>query len=78
MKEYLINSKPVAKHEFFASLRQDCRKVVSTTAVAGWCGVDICGFDEREYEHTLRSLRKGHTVLFLDAGRTYVTRHCSV
>ena len=69
-KKYTINSQEVTKKRFFKMLRGDCRKVIETTE-AGGLGVDLSDFDEKKYQHTLRSLRSGHMVLFLDAGRTY-------
>ena len=73
MKEYYINSIVTSKEVFFKWLRVDCRKVVDTDVVAGWCGVDICDFDKKKYSQMLRKLRKGEIVMFLDSGRVYKT-----
>lgn len=71
MIHYHINSKEVSKKEFFRSLRGDCQKVVHTEVIAGWCGVNTLGFDEKKYRQTQANLRKGHMVVFFDRGRTY-------
>lgn len=71
MKKYLINNREITRKAFFASLRQDCSKVISTTVIAGWCGVDISRFDEKHYRRCLRRLRQGHVLCFLDKGRSY-------
>ena len=73
-KEYLINGLAMQRSEFFRLLRQDCMKTVSTSIVAGWCGVDICEPDEKKYRQTLRKLERGAIVCFPERGRTYCRR----
>ncbi|WP_308856710.1 hypothetical protein [uncultured Oscillibacter sp.] len=71
MKIYQINGQIVPRAEFFSCLRQDCSRIVSTTVISGWCGVDVLEFDEKRYHRCLRQLRQGHLICFFDRGRTY-------
>lgn len=62
--DYFVNDVKVPKKEFFATLRSKCQKVIHTEIVAGWCGVDLMGFDEERYKRSVRDISKGVIVMF--------------
>lgn len=73
MKRYTINSKEVGKKEFFQTLRADCVKVVSVTVLPSDMSAAVLDSDPQKYARVQRSLRAGHMVLILEAGRTYAS-----
>lgn len=63
---YFVDNVQVPRKEFFAKLKSQCRRIVDTQVIAGWCGVDVVEFDEKKYKKCLRSINEGVDIMFFD------------
>lgn len=64
---YFIDNVQVSRNDFFKELKRKCQRVVDTQVIAGWCGVDLMGFDEKSYRKYVRDINNGANVVFLSA-----------
>jgi hypothetical protein len=60
---YFVDNVEVSRKDFFAKLRKCCHKAVRIDTIAGWCGVDIMEFDEKQYREAQRDIRNGSTLI---------------
>lgn len=63
---YFVDGTLVPKKDFFDKLKSQCRRIVDTQVIAGWCGVDVVEFDEKKYKRCLRSINEGVDIMFFD------------
>lgn len=68
---YFINGEAFSKQEFVKELKMCCKKVVSTDVVTGWCGVDLCEFDENKFNKYMRDIEKGSIIAFYDSNKVF-------
>ena len=53
---YFVDNVAMPKKDFIKELKKCCQRVVQTDVIAGWCGVDIVGFDEKMFNTELRNI----------------------
>lgn len=69
--DYLINNEKFTKKDFINELKKCCLKVIRTDVIAGWCGVDLMGFDEERFRKSMRDIENGVVVMFLGRDKTF-------
>ena len=60
---YFVDNVEVSRKDFFEKLKKCCHKAVRIDTIAGWCGVDIMEFDEKQYREAQRDIRNGITLI---------------
>lgn len=70
---YFIDDIQVPRKDFFTKLKSQCRRVVDTQVIAGWCGVDVVEFDEKKYKRCLKDINDNVEIFFIDGktGRSF-------
>lgn len=68
---YFVNNEKVTRKDFVRELESCCQKVIATDVIAGWCGVDLMGLDDKKFRETMRDIEKGITVMFLERNKTF-------
>ena len=56
---YFVNNIMIQRKEFLNELEKCCQKVIHTDVIAGWCGVDTIGFDEKMFKAELKNINGG-------------------
>lgn len=70
---YFVNNVEMPRKCFIKELEKCCQRVVRTDVIAGWCGIDTVGFDEKMFKAELRSINDGIRVSLPDGygAKTY-------
>lgn len=70
---YFVNNVATSRKDFINELEKCCHMVIYTDVIAGWCGVDTVGFDEKMFKVELRNINKGIRVSLPDgySAKTY-------
>lgn len=70
---YFVNDVVMPRKDFLKELEKCCQRVIHTDVVAGWCGVDTIGFDEKMFKAELRDINRGIHVSLPDGygSKTY-------
>lgn len=70
---YFVNDVAMPRKDFLKELEKCCQRVIRTDVVAGWCGVDLVGFDEKMFKAELRNINSGIRVGIFDrfGSKTY-------
>ena len=63
---YFVNNIQVTRKDFFIQLRACSQKVIRTDVIAGWCGVDLMGLDEKKYKGYVRDINEGFTIIVVN------------
>lgn len=63
---YFVNNVATSRKDFINELEECCHRVIHTDVIAGWCGVDTVGFDEKMFKAELRNINRGIHVSLLD------------
>ena len=56
---YFVNNIMIQRKEFLNELEKCCQRVIHTNVIAGWCGVDTIGFDEKMFKAELKNINGG-------------------
>lgn len=56
---YFVNNIMMPRKEFVKELENCCQRVIHTDVIAGWCGVDSIGFDEKMFKAEIRNINGG-------------------
>ena len=56
---YFVNNIMMPRKEFIKELEKCCQRVIHTDVIAGWCGVDTVGFDEKMFKSELKNINGG-------------------
>lgn len=56
---YFVNNIMIQRKEFLNELEKCCQRVIHTDVIAGWCGVDTIGFDEKMFKAELKNINGG-------------------
>lgn len=56
---YFVDNSALPRKDFPKELEKCCQKVIHTDIIAGWCGVDTVGFDEKMFKAELRNINGG-------------------
>lgn len=56
---YFVNNIMMPRKELIKELEKCCQRVIHTDVVAGWCGVDTIGFDEKMFKAELKNINGG-------------------
>ena len=56
---YFVDNSALPRKDFLKELEKCCQKVIHTDVIAGWCGVDIVGFDEKMFKAELKNINGG-------------------
>ena len=70
---YFVNNIMIQRKEFLNKPEKCCQRVIHTDVIAGWCGVDTVGFDEKMFKAKLRNINRGIRVSLPDgySAKTY-------
>lgn len=70
---YFVDNIEMSRKDFLNELKKYCQKVTHTDEIAGWCGIDFIGFDEKMFNEELRSISNGIHVMLPDgySSKTY-------
>jgi hypothetical protein len=69
--DYFVNEEKMTRKDFMKELKSCCQKVIRTDVIAGWCGVDLMGFDEKVFRRNMRDIEKGIAVMFPEYNKTF-------
>lgn len=69
--DYFVNGEKMKRKDFMKELKSCCQKVIRTDVIAGWCGVDLMGFNEKTFRRNMRDIEKGITVMFPEYNKTF-------
>ena len=50
---YFIDNIVLPRKDFLKELEKCCQRVIHTDIIAGWCGIDTIGFDEKMFNAEL-------------------------
>ena len=70
-KYYVNNKECKNKKEFMRTLKGYCTKVVRTDWVNEYIGVDLVGFDEKQFRENMRSIENGVIVMMVSSGMVF-------
>ena len=56
---YFVDNSALPRKDFLKELEKCCQKVIHTDVIAGWCGVDTVGFDEKMFKSELKNINGG-------------------
>lgn len=70
---YFVDNVAIPRKDFLKELEKCCQGVTHTNVIAGWCGMDFVGFDEKMFKAELKSINNGIQVMLPDGydSKTY-------
>lgn len=63
---YFVDNIVLLRKDFLKELKKCCQRVIHTDIIAGWCGIDTIGFDEKMFKTELRNINGGIRVSLPD------------
>ena len=70
---YFVDNIVLPRKDFLKELEKCCQRVIHTDIIAGWCGIDTIGFDEKMFNAELRNINGGIRVSlpYIYGSKTY-------